>query len=97
MRWPPLGIIPRAIRSVAQRPHVRPDPPQLHLLDPFDFLQVVEVLLDRPAVERRLNDLHHVGFRVGAEVGPPRAVRWTPLSRPKNGDPSLLSVRPSCS
>src|SRR5512142_2975892 len=22
-------------------------------------------------------------------------VRWTPLSRPKNGDPSLLSVRPS--
>ena len=22
-------------------------------------------------------------------------LRWTPLSRPKNGDPSLLSVRPS--
>ena len=36
-----------------QHPHVRPHPPHLYLLDAFDFLQVVEVLLDGPPIEGR--------------------------------------------
>jgi hypothetical protein len=30
-----------------------------------------------------------------AKVQMRQVLRWTPLSRPKNGDPSLLPVRPS--
>ena len=57
-------------QAQVQRPHVRPQPTQLHLAD----LLVVMVLLDRPAIRRRLDDRLDSGIGAGAEERPPCAI-----------------------
>ncbi len=51
--------------------HVRPDVPHLLLTRAPDFLDVVEVLLDRGSVGERFHNLDHARVGIGREEGEP--------------------------
>lgn len=61
-------------RVQVQRPHVGVRPPELHLGDSLGLLEVLDVLLDAPAIERRLRDRLDARLRIGTPSTLPGAI-----------------------